>query len=101
MTNTANTTQRFDFFWKPESNRVHPSTLPSNEMSIELPEGLEPWEAITAGREQVFTLPLGSGRTGIHEIQNDDGVWTRVGSNRREKSTWTFASWDDLAAEEN
>lgn len=99
MTTTITTT--YDFFWKPENNRVHPSTLASKSFSVELPEGLAPWDAITQGREVApLRLPLGSARTGIHEIQNDEGVWTRTSTNRRENSTWEFTSWDDLDAAE-
>lgn len=97
MTTTNST---YDFFWKPENNRVHPSTLDSKSMSVELPEGLTPWEAFTQAREQCALVPFGTGRTGIHQVQNDDGIWNRIGSNRREKSTWEFTSWDDLEAAE-
>ena len=93
-------TERYDFFWKPESNRVHPSEIDSKCVSVELPAGLAPWAALMAAHEQGTLIPFGSARTGIHEVQTDGGIWTRQGCNKREASVWTFASWDDLDAAE-
>lgn len=89
-----------DFFWKPESNKVHPSTLPSNSQTVEVPVGLSPWEMVTFAREAGANISLGSSRTGVHEIQTDEGIWTRTSANRRAKSDWSFITWDDLEANE-
>ena len=83
-----------DFFWKPENNRVSPSEMPSKEIRCDLPLGLSPWEMICAARELGARVALGTFRTGVHEIQTDEGIWTRQGPNRREHSSWTFEAWE-------
>jgi hypothetical protein len=97
MTTTAATV---DLFWYAESNRVEPSSQPALHARAEVPAGLEPWEMILAARGAGHRVSLGSSRTGVHEVQTDDGVWQRIGANRRERSTWVFNTWDELATAE-
>jgi hypothetical protein len=94
------TTTTANFFFLAESNRVHPSQLPARSATAQVPSGLTPWQMISIVREQGLALPLGSARTGVHEIQTDEGVWTRLSANRRERSEWTFRNWFELETAE-
>lgn len=97
-TQRSTESQPYAFFMRPESNRVHPSTITPYYIIANLPAGLEPWDAVLAARSAGHSIPLGSSRTGVEEIQNDDGTWFRKGTNRRDKSTWTFESSDEFDA---
>lgn len=93
------TTTAHIFFWT-ENNRVHPHTLPMRFVDIECEAGLTPWEMIEEARRQGRYLPKGSRRCGVGEIQTDEGIWTRVGTNKAEKTEWSFESWEDIEARE-
>jgi len=79
---------------------VHPLSLPGKCVTIEAPAGLAAWDYVEEARAQGHNIPNGSSRCGVREIQTDDGIWTRVSSNKQAHSVFEFKSWDDLEAEE-
>jgi len=93
------TTDSYTFFSRPENNDASKRIL-GGQTFHGIEAGLAPWDALLAVNETYGSgaLALGTGRTGIEEVQTDEGYWTRTSSNRRERSTWTFTTWAEYDA---
>lgn len=95
-------TERYDFFWRAENNRVDPRTQPAKCFSLELPTGTDIEEAIAAAREA--GMPRGSHRCGCFEVQCERGVWAQVEGNRmdfttaRKAAKVQFLTWEEMEA---
>ena len=97
---TTTAVTRADIFVWAENNRVHPLSQPAKVVSVIAPAGLTAWEYVEAARAQGHNIPKGSGRCGVREVQTDDGVYTRVGSNRQADSVFEFQTWEQIEADE-
>ena len=97
---------RWDFFFRTESNH-HSVDDDANRRSISvtLPADLSLRDALAIAIVST-PVPIGSYRTGVHEVQNDLGIYQQTNGRRfsfttaRRAATTTFRTWDELEAEE-
>ena len=96
----TNVTERHDFFFRAESNRVDPRTVPARTLSLELPRHTALADALTAALDA--GMPKGSHRTGCFEVQTGQGIWQQTDGNRidlttpRKAAKVEFTSWEEL-----
>lgn len=89
---------RWDFFFRAESNRRDPKSVPAHYISLVLPDDLPLAEALEAARKA--GMPKGSHRTGCFEVQSPLGIYSHVANARIDLSTprkaakVRFLSWD-------
>lgn len=94
----------WDFFFRAESNRVDPRSLPAFSITLELAANMNLEDALAAAR--AAGMPKGSYRTGCFEVQNDLGIWEHATASKIDLSTprkaakVSFRTWDQVEADE-
>lgn len=95
---------RWDFFYRPESHRVHPSELTPYCYQFELPADTTLADALKYAHAN--GMPRGSARGGCFEVQNDLGIHWHRDYQRIDLSTpkraanVIFKTWEQLEQEE-
>lgn len=92
---------RWDFFYRHESNRVHPKSRPAECLILDLPADTPLAEALQ--RAHAAGMPKGTHRSGCFEVQTDAGIYQQTDGNRidlttpRRAAKTTYRTWEEMA----